>query len=425
MTEGSDAYAHPPVTGQPDVWNPMITRTAMHAALTRLHLTRSTTPQSTTSDGATPDGATPRRKARLLPVAAAAVALLLVGGTTAVARAHKTVELDVDGKVTQLSTFAGSVQGVLDAQQVSLSTHDSVTPAATTGLQNGDTVVVRHGHQVDVVIDGKATTVWTTALAVGEALTTLSARGGDVSIVAGRSESGGRPELPLRLAVTGTVDVVADGVTHTVDKIRNLEGALSAAGVKVGAQDRVGVALTGADGRVTVTVRRVVTAEETSLTPIAFTTTTQKTSSLPSGVTRTSKAGVAGELTTTYRVVRVDGAEESRVELSHSVTREPVAKVVQVGTGPKPTVAATTGAVGGDVWAALARCESGGNPLAVSSNGLYYGLYQFSLGTWSAMGGSGLPTNASAAEQTQRAQALQARSGWGQWPACSSALGLR
>ena len=80
--------------------------------------------------------------------------------------------------------------------------------------------------------------------------------------------------------------------------------------------------------------------------------------------------------------------------------------------------------IGGDVWGALAQCESGGNPRAVSRNGLYYGLFQFSLGTWAAMGGSGLPSDASPEEQLQRAQALQARSGWGQWPACAAKLGL-
>jgi hypothetical protein len=60
----------------------------------------------------------------------------------------------------------------------------------------------------------------------------------------------------------------------------------------------------------------------------------------------------------------------------------------------------------------------------VSANGLYHGLYQFSVQTWQAMGGSGLPSQASPGEQTQRAQALQARSGWGQWPACAKKLGL-
>jgi hypothetical protein len=52
-------------------------------------------------------------------------------------------------------------------------------------------------------------------------------------------------------------------------------------------------------------------------------------------------------------------------------------------------------------------------------------MYQFSLPTWQAVGGSGLPSEASASEQTERAKILQARSGWGQWPHCSSQLGLR
>jgi len=76
------------------------------------------------------------------------------------------------------------------------------------------------------------------------------------------------------------------------------------------------------------------------------------------------------------------------------------------------------------VWAKLAQCESGGNPSIVSSNGLYHGLYQFTVSTWHSVGGSGIPSQASPAEQTKRAKILQARSGWGQWPACSRKLGL-
>ena len=54
----------------------------------------------------------------------------------------------------------------------------------------------------------------------------------------------------------------------------------------------------------------------------------------------------------------------------------------------------------------------------------YYGAYQFSLATWRGVGFSGLPSNAPPAVQDQAAQKLQARSGWGQWPACSRRLGL-
>ncbi len=73
-------------------------------------------------------------------------------------------------------------------------------------------------------------------------------------------------------------------------------------------------------------------------------------------------------------------------------------------------------------WAALAQCESGGNPRAVSSSGRYHGLYQFSVATWQSVGGSGLPSEASPDEQTYRAQLLLERSGVGQWPTCGPRL---
>jgi Transglycosylase-like domain len=68
--------------------------------------------------------------------------------------------------------------------------------------------------------------------------------------------------------------------------------------------------------------------------------------------------------------------------------------------------------------AAIAQCESGGDPTAVSSNGMYHGKYQFSVATWAAVGGSGLPSQAPEAEQDMRAALLYARSGPGQWPVC-------
>ncbi len=73
-------------------------------------------------------------------------------------------------------------------------------------------------------------------------------------------------------------------------------------------------------------------------------------------------------------------------------------------------------------WGALAQCESGGNPSIVSSNGLYHGMYQFNVDTWQAVGGSGLPSNASASEQTMRAQILYDMRGAQPWPACGGLL---
>ncbi len=69
---------------------------------------------------------------------------------------------------------------------------------------------------------------------------------------------------------------------------------------------------------------------------------------------------------------------------------------------------------------AIAACESGGNPQAVSANGAYRGKYQFSPSTWAAVGGSGDPAAAPEAEQDRRAAMLYAQSGAGQWPVCGS-----
>ncbi|MEG3616175.1 transglycosylase family protein [Isoptericola haloaureus] len=77
-----------------------------------------------------------------------------------------------------------------------------------------------------------------------------------------------------------------------------------------------------------------------------------------------------------------------------------------------------------DVWGELAQCESGGRVRINTGNG-YYGMYQFTASTWRAVGGSGLPHYHGAREQTKRAQILQRRAGWGQWPHCTSKLGLR
>jgi hypothetical protein len=132
---------------------------------------------------------------------------------------------------------------------------------------------------------------------------------------------------------------------------------------------------------------------------------------------------VAGEQATTVRVTVVDGVETAREELSTTVTRPAVDELVTVGTKERPAPAGGVPATADGLnWAALAQCESGGRADAVSSTGKYHGLYQFSVGTWQAVGGSGLPSQASAEEQTTRAQMLYARSGAGQWPHCGPRL---
>jgi len=75
------------------------------------------------------------------------------------------------------------------------------------------------------------------------------------------------------------------------------------------------------------------------------------------------------------------------------------------------------------VWAAIAQCESGGNWAADTGNGFFGGL-QFTLSSWHAAGGSGMPNQATPSEQIRVAINLQRMQGWGAWPVCSARAGV-
>jgi len=67
---------------------------------------------------------------------------------------------------------------------------------------------------------------------------------------------------------------------------------------------------------------------------------------------------------------------------------------------------------------AIAQCESGGGPSAVSPDGQYRGLLQFDQQTWESVGGTGDPAAASRSEQLARGAELYAERGSGPWPVC-------
>ena len=84
---------------------------------------------------------------------------------------------------------------------------------------------------------------------------------------------------------------------------------------------------------------------------------------------------------------------------------------------PAPVASSGIAATGG--MSAFQTCviqrESGGNPSAVNPSSGAGGLYQFLPSTWQALGHSGLPQNASVAEQNQAFQQQYAQSGTAAW----------
>ena len=139
----------------------------------------------------------------------------------------------------------------------------------------------------------------------------------------------------------------------------------------------------------------------------------KKDSSMKAGVTKVVRHGKPGVRNVTLVFVFQNGRLASKHVTQQHVLKKPRAKVVRVGTkvpdGP---------------WDRLAQCESGGNWHINTGNG-YYGGLQFSLGTWHAYGGTGLPSQHSRENQIAIATKLRkASGGYGAWPACAARLGL-
>jgi peptidoglycan hydrolase CwlO-like protein len=135
-----------------------------------------------------------------------------------------------------------------------------------------------------------------------------------------------------------------------------------------------------------------------------------------------ARASLDGLLAEQSRSAAARRASRRAVEAAGDRAEEALLRRADPGSAPAaPAPEATTSTPATSVAAALeriARCESGGNPRAVSSNGLYFGKYQFSLGAWQGVGGQGNPAEAPEEEQDLRAAMLYAQSGPAPWPVC-------
>ena len=376
---------------------------------------------------------------RTTVISVAAATALLVAGTaaTAIGTSYRHVTVEVDGVTRDVSGFFTTAGDALHSAGVTVGDHDLVAPASNQTVASGDTVIVRTATEYDVTVDGNQTTAWSTASSISGVLSALPASA--ASMAADRSYT--RAEMPVAEAGQ-TVHVVADGTTTDV-VVSSDEGTtaiLEKAGVSAGPIDRVTMEHNG--GEATLRVARVTRGTVSTTTEIPYETEEREDAEAEEGTEKTVQEGAAGsEVTETYRET-IDGNATVSAVLSTTRT-EPTKRIVAKGTKAKKaedtssssssssgssgssSSASAPAVVSGDdaaIWAAIAQCESGGNPSINTGNG-YYGMYQFSLPTWRSVGGSGLPSDASVEEQTMRARMLQQRSGWGQW-GCAYKLGL-
>ncbi|HEY5788799.1 MAG TPA: transglycosylase family protein [Microlunatus sp.] len=362
---------------------------------------------------------------KIIPVVAAGATALAVAGTTfAYAALNNDVTLAVDGQTSEVTTMSKTVSDVLAGEGITLGAHDVVAPSLNAPVVDGTKIAVQYGRQVTATVDGQPKTFWTTATNVDQALQSLQLDTAGADLSTSRSAGIGREGLDLTVNTAKTITIESAGKDKKIETTALTVGqALTEAGIAVDSDDKVSTKeSTKLKDGLELSVTKVDVKTVTKTAKVSYDTVYKNTDSLAKGKTKVKTDGKTGTRTVVYSVVRHDGKTVKQTKKSSKVTRKATDKVVLVGTKQAEVSSGSTS--GNSVWDRLAQCESGGNWSINTGNGFYGGV-QFSASTWRAMGGSGLPHQASRETQIAIAKKLQARAGWGQWPGCSSKLGLR
>jgi resuscitation-promoting factor RpfB len=361
-------------------------------------------------------------KRRFLKGAVAAVLVSVSGGGVTAMAMDKSVAVDIDGKMSTVHSYEGTVGEVLAEEGIKVGEHDALSPSLNAPISDGGKITLDRGRLVKMSVDGQAREDWVRSVTVEEAAKQLGVptdgawfsapASQDVPLEGMNLEVKTRKNIKLFDGANAPREIQTTAVT--VDELLKNEN------LTLGPEDAVtnGTEVklaTGAEVYISRTGVTVINVNEPVAPPV------EKTNdpNMNQGQQKVVDPGEAGEQISTYRVTVKNGKEISREKIGGKVTKEPKPKKIVVGTKPLPD---------GEIWDRLAKCEAGGNWAINTGNGFYGGL-QFMKSTWDANGGGAFaayPHQATREQQIAIATKVRDNRGgtYAAWPGCRAKLGL-
>ena len=225
----------------------------------------------------------PKSFKRVIPVLLLAIAVATITMGVVFDAAMKSVSLVVVDEVNdindekQYNTRKTTVAEFFEEKQIEIGENDIVNKDNEEEIFDDDIIIIRKGRKVELSADGKVEFAITTRKTVGDALSELGVELAGEDVVTPASE-----------------EIISDGMSITVD--------------------------------------RYITETVTETKAIAFETKKINKSSMKSGTTKVVTEGEEGKREITYTVKKKNGEEISREVVSDTVVKEPVTKVIHVGT---------------------------------------------------------------------------------------------
>lgn len=246
--------------------------------------------------------------------------------------ARKTVALTVNGETTTVTTYAMSVDRLLESQGIDVKTHDLVeSTAGGNKLADHAVVTVQSAYQTTITIDGQKVPFWTTATSADQLLGFFAANeAAAAKVTVNISNVYNKLTGGLVINESGPVTVIADGTSSEAPNGKlPAASILDSKGITLNKEDRVSVEKDG--DRTILRVQRVTHGQETRTVAVPHSTQTVIDSSLQPGEAVIRQQGEDGETQQVYDVTYVDGAAESENLISETTTKIALDTVVAVG----------------------------------------------------------------------------------------------
>lgn len=238
------------------------------------------------------------------------------------------------GTKTEVTANVGNtVAQVLEKAQITLGEKDETEPAKDAKItEDVKEIIVKRYAKITVVLGDEKKEIemvgGTVEDAIKKAGYTLD--GGITSDTPATDYV--KDGMTITLTKGLTVELTMDGKTTTISTSAKTVADL-ANELKLGADDELSEkAETAITDGMKLTVRRVEYKEVKETEKISFETEERYSDSISSGSSEVTQEGVDGEKEVTYKVKYVDGKEDSRKSVSEKVTKEPVNKIVTYGT---------------------------------------------------------------------------------------------
>lgn len=291
-----------------------------------------------------------------------------------------------DGQEQTVASNAETVGEVLERANITIGESDAVEPSKETKLVAANYSVNVYRARPVTVVDGhqryRVMTPHTSAKKIVEAAG-LNAYDEDILTLDRIDDflEGGGAGLKLTIKRSTPLTFILYGKTvQARTQATTVAELLKEKSVELGKDDGVSPGQgTAIIPGMTVSVYRNGSQVANEEQEIAFQVEQIKDADKDSDYKQIKEPGTKGKKLVTYQIELRDGKEVGRKEIQSVVTTQPKKQVEVVGTKSKFSGSLAE-------WLRILRtCETGGNYARNSSNGLYYGAYQFRIDTWNAV----------------------------------------